>query len=547
MALFIMLFAFVVVDRFMFHRIYPYIILCGLSFWVSGFCVGQIDTEFGEAGRFVYANGEYNTLVDLVKTDDDGVLLAIQSIESSGDYNTDYILVKLTFDGALDDEFGIGGIVKGDFDGYSNSEPKNLQVFADGGFVLTGLANDGGELNDVVVVHFLPTGLVDMTYGMNGVNVYQPSTLSNLEYRFFQSDLTPGVLVGSAMFIRDVEYNSFSAITRLADNWAIDTTFQETGTLLMDFVKGFSAGENSKVAHTEGGSVLSCVPLQDGAFILAGYYFLEAGLRVGYICKIDSDGQLDSSFATNGFLNIHSPGSSESRVIDLKPNTDTSGFYAAVREITNPDNDFVVYQIAENGIIEDTVIFDVKGASDNMQCLNVTEDFVVTAGYTIKPANESASFRDSDFWALAWFDQDDAFEKKFWFEDDLNNSQKGIQRIISVDGNQVIVGGFQEGVNNGVRDIVVSKLDLDEATGTSEIVGEFDWGFYPTIVEKEGFVYVHPDVRSVRVFDLKGQLLKACRLEDTRADLDLSQSGLLIIELSNGQKTQRKKVLVTGD
>lgn len=521
---------------------YVLLAVCALGLSFYGSC--QIDAGFGDEGWFVYANGEYNTLVDLVVTQDDGVLLAIQSVESSTDFNPDFVLVKLTSQGVLDEGFGIGGIIKGDFVGYINSEPKNLQVFADGRFVLAGLANKGNDLNYAAVAHFNFDGSVDTTFETTGVSFYLPSKLKNLEYRFFNSDITPGVLVGSAMFIKDVEYNSFSAVTRLAKDWQIDSSFQETGTLLMDFVKGFSVGENSKVAHAEGGSVLTCLPLSNGSFILGGYYFLDAGLRVGYVCKIDSIGELDSTFATNGFININSPGSSESRVIEIQPNSDSSRYYVGVREITNPDNDFVVYKMSKSGEIEDTVIIDVKGASDNMQSVSVTDDFVVTAGYALKPENENVNFRVSDYWAVAFFDKGNVDQKKFWFQDDPLNAQRGIQRVVAINGNRVIAGGFQGGSSNAVRDILVSRIDLDLATAVKAKGSGDEWCFYPTIIERNEDLNFHPNVQSFRIYNSNGQLIGVDVSGNERIHMEFEKSGLYFIEVQKGKQTQRQKLVV---
>lgn len=134
---------------------------------------GTLDTSFWGNGKFIFQwNGEYTKARAMAVQPDGGTVIA--------GLNNDYdgFLVRLDPSGGFDSDFGSGGgapIGIGDhFD-----EPADLCALPDGSLIVTGWwqpylnANEG-----VYVLHVLPDGTVDQTYGDGGYTALHDTVMS---------------------------------------------------------------------------------------------------------------------------------------------------------------------------------------------------------------------------------------------------------------------------------------------------------------------------------------------------------------------------------
>ncbi len=192
---------------------------------------GALDTSFGTAGKVTTSFGEWSAC---------GYALAIQTINNvekivvAGCYNADFALARYNPSGALDTSFGSNGKVTTSFGGYP--------VYA--------------------VVHSMSIQLSDNKIIVAGYSGHIPS--------------------GSEDF----------AMARYTASGALDTSFNQTGKVTMDF--GDSIDYAYAVAIQHIGSV--------DKIVVAGSSYNEETGTTFVLTRYNTDGSLDTSFGSEGIV-----------------------------------------------------------------------------------------------------------------------------------------------------------------------------------------------------------------------------------------------------
>lgn len=232
---------------------------------------GKADSAFGVNGKVIthFDVGAWGSIATSVILQPDGKI-----IEAGYIYSDSYFaLVRFLPNGNIDSSFGNNGKVLtyiSDF--IALTELRTIRLQTDGK-ILAG----GGSLSGSHLFRYLPNGVIDSSFGVNG------SLNFNLGYRIndLQIQNDSKILVTSHHWNVETFKENF-ALYRLLTNGNFDSTFGNNGEVFTDF--GVDA------------AAFSLSILKDGS-ILAGGLSTSAT-----IVKYKSNGLLDSSFSINGVL-----------------------------------------------------------------------------------------------------------------------------------------------------------------------------------------------------------------------------------------------------
>lgn len=128
---------------------------------------GTLDDSFGDDGEVTFdIDGDWDRLNAVAITDSGKIIAAGFATTANG---RDFLILRLEADGALDTDFGSGGIVVYDFEG-ADDWINDLSLLPDGKIMVAGTSTMAVEGNRrLTVARFLDSGVLDGTFADDGV------------------------------------------------------------------------------------------------------------------------------------------------------------------------------------------------------------------------------------------------------------------------------------------------------------------------------------------------------------------------------------------
>lgn len=254
---------------------------------------GQLDTAgFGVAGK-VRTHFVLRDRANAIALQQDGKIIAVglQAVSNAGSAATPSIY-RFNSNGTVDTTFASSGQAAIRFDGVSSGQFWGVAVLADGKIVAAGTCNAhiGGGQNGFGFMRFMPSGVLDSTFGsagrtvLNFVSIGAPGSCA-----FLQSGGT--LLACRAVLNGRLEY----VMARVDSLGRRDTTFgtngiQQTG---IETTNNIAYPSRLRIAITDGGKIL-----------LAGTTPRTNGSPQFSVFRFHPSGVLDSTFGTNGRTDI---------------------------------------------------------------------------------------------------------------------------------------------------------------------------------------------------------------------------------------------------
>jgi uncharacterized delta-60 repeat protein len=217
-------------------------------------------------------------------------------------------LTRFGSSGGLDASFGSNGIATVNVAvgaGKKAEFARAVVVQSDGKIVIAGpiehdtaATGDAARDTDIAVVRYDTTGQLDQTFGTNGITRLDLGT-GGVDGTAFRGDTSWGLtlLSGDDLLVvggkladgagrTDIDY----AVVKLTSNGTLDTTFGTNGLATLDVGKG-----------TDGPRTAIVQP--DGKIVVSGHTS-DAGVVTTVLFRLLPNGQFDSSFGTNGVVNV---------------------------------------------------------------------------------------------------------------------------------------------------------------------------------------------------------------------------------------------------
>jgi uncharacterized delta-60 repeat protein len=258
--------------------------------------------------------------------------------------------------GDMDSSFG--GLRSLDIAG-GNDSGFTVAMQSDGKAIVAGRTQSaGGTGNDFFVARFNIDGTLDNTFGVGGVVVTDFGSMSDGAYAMaIQPD---GKIVVAGESTRSGSSFDF-AVARYTSAGSLDQTFGNGGKLIVDFAGGFDQAK--AVALVSGGGI-----------VIAGSASI-GGVSQFALLKLDSSGQLDSTFSGSGkVMTAYSPGSSAAEAVAVLSDGSLVVAGSAI-DFSDEDRDYAAVKFAADGTLDTTFgdagwsLVDMGGDAESAQTI----------------------------------------------------------------------------------------------------------------------------------------------------------------------------------
>lgn len=342
---------------------------------------GTLDTDFGIDGTYIYdgGTGPDTGMAVAIQSDDRILVAGTHSNRKDGDV----LVIRLDTDGFPDPNFASNGVFIYD-SGYGGDGAADLQLQADGSIVVTGSSYNGTD-GDLLVMRLTAEGLLDTTFGTDGT-----VTLDGGKGHDFGSRLA--VQPNHSVVVTGTSHNALdydTIVVRFDAFGILDQTFGNNGIVLLDggdYDRGYGVGLDSRgnilitglrtqpqkddtdydipvfrldpngvpdtsfgdngMALYDGGTREECYDLVvqcDDSMLIAGHSGHSDGGISDWalvVLKYDPNGILDPTFGTEG-------------VYSYDPTENTEWGYGLALQM---DGKIVVTGQAHNGLDDDVIV-----------------------------------------------------------------------------------------------------------------------------------------------------------------------------------------------
>lgn len=428
---------------------------------------GSFDTSFTQD----FASGDDLATGIVFDAVNNEITLGGFATNASGD--RDFALAQFDQTGALTNDFGINGLVTTDFSGMLD-EGRSLIIDGNGNFVLAGVVStDVSSINslpqDFGIARYTSAGGLDATFGNGGLAFQNFSGENDQAMSVLQDANNNYLLAGVAGTFNNG--NAFALVR-----------FQEDGNKDAGFGENVDGALFQIVTNSGIGEATAVLELADGSIILGGT--VESGIfpnfcRTSFVLnRLDADGNLDTSFGTNGIVTINFNGTNEARLFDLALiNNKIVAVGSALNNVSGGDLDFAIARLELDGTLDQS--FD----GDGMQLIDFNQGddtaFAVFAqGTDIILAGSAERFMSSETdFALTRLLADGSIDTSFGSggrtttQVSLTESSV-IKDLGLLSTGEIVATGFA--VNSGQSDIALAKYSvngvLDNTFGTNGII-----------------------------------------------------------------------------
>jgi uncharacterized delta-60 repeat protein len=255
---------------------------------------GTPDPEFGDNGVVLHTMGTYENFIYALALQDDGAILTAGYTQNS-EYRNVPTVLRFSETGILDTSFGIDGAATIPVTEIDN-DFSAISLQSDGKIVAAGHISNGMSWFSLLVARFDQNGVLDPTYGTDGV---VNMNLGNVDDEFYDMVITgndEAILTGFVVSQSDL---AFKLLLMKLDN---------SGYLSLSFgLGGFSIW--GEVPFTFG-DAMALQP--DGKILVAGSTGeLAPGNNDWAVWRFNADGNIDNTFGTNGVSTLDLFGNAE--------------------------------------------------------------------------------------------------------------------------------------------------------------------------------------------------------------------------------------------
>ena len=332
---------------------------------------GSLDSLFGDNGIVVDASAIDAMACSVQK---DGKILAVG-------YGAGMLaaVTRYTVNGSKDESFGDGGTVLLSFDAYNVS--KDLQILSDGKILVTSFTSSSVQtgtpsVNERVgVARLNQDGSLDQTFGTNGKVLLGNSVPYDWSFVRTQTD---GKIILSSTTSSGNGWDVFNV--RLSKNGTIDTSYGDSGYAYVSH-QDTQHARSLNIDKANNSYIAGSSQLSSGDATRMPYGLNEYMPRDFFITKINSRGQLDSTFGDNGKVTVDLGGQDTCQASTIQ--SDGKIILAGMTWIDDV-NHLALTRINKNGTLDTTfgnggkVL--LEGLDVNAAWFEVTDVEIITSG-----------------------------------------------------------------------------------------------------------------------------------------------------------------------
>ena len=477
---------------------------------------GTFDSTFSNEGMAIY-NWQENYYSYRLIEQPDGKLLI------SGGKDGKYFIMRINSDSTLDASFGINGIAEDSLPGYYNNISA-MQLAPNGTIVVSLTCSDASFTNQAFAyARYLDNGIIDSTFGTNGYVLKAPSANGHYKNLIFP-ELNNQYIIGESI---DSMGNYTTTYERLNYDGTIDPTFGNAGNVILsNFLMEGSAW------------------LVQGKFIFYGFEEFATGYS---LIRFNSNGALDSSYGTNGYV--------------LEPFMSATGLSAIFADSTG--NVFTILQFGFPNWIYRISKFDSAGVKDAGFGIAGDKDFTdrfinslafEPGGKIIAGGNHTTATGIENL-LQRWLpdgtpDVSFANAGELLFTSATPSSENVLSVLLSTTGKiYTLSSGFLQLTQDNF--FFVSRFHNDLGTGIhTGLTEQNDFMIYPNPANDEftvsGSVFMKQEKIEMKVLDAMGKELLKPEVSGIISKTDVSkfENGIYFLELKSKSHALSKKIIV---
>lgn len=247
---------------------------------------GLLDETFGAGGTVTTAVGTIDDRILDVVMQPDGKIIAVGRTEVSAN-NVDWVVARYLPDGSLDESFSDDGMALFQPSTFLD-EATGVALQPDGKIVVTGSAysdGGGGSGSNIVVGRYLPSGMLDLTFG-NGGSISTDIFFTEEKGYGMTLDGAGNILVCG---VTDDFSDPEALIVRYTPDGALDPNFGNGGMVTVNLADGNESFRD--------------IAIQPDGKILAAGYALNNWTE-GTVVRYLDNGSLDPSFSGDGIVTL---------------------------------------------------------------------------------------------------------------------------------------------------------------------------------------------------------------------------------------------------
>jgi len=220
---------------------------------------GTVDSTFGSSSKVLTdINAHSIDKANAIKLQFSSKILVAGSTKTGS--NSDFVLVRYTILGALDTTFGTNGVVVTDIGTNSWDEAYSLQLQTDGKILLAGISNTTGN-QDITLTRYTFNGVPDTSFGNNG-KVITNLGGNDFAYNIQIQDDNKILVAGTS----NVNGNNDFLLIRYLPTGVLDSTFGNNGVVQIDISNSSSDSADSLKIRPDGKILMSGYTNINGKF-----------------------------------------------------------------------------------------------------------------------------------------------------------------------------------------------------------------------------------------------------------------------------------------
>jgi len=490
---------------------------------IAAFCAytqnAALDPAFGNLGYSVHSN---TSEINCFNFDQNGGILSAGTFNQGGG-SWHLTITKTDANGLIDTSFGTNGKVTTVI---SESEyPHDIMIQPDGKIIVAGSVSFATSGNAGFVIRYNSDGSLDTSFATNGIFTLSTSNL-------FYSIILP---TDGSIILGGNDISSKGILVKLDSNGIEDSSFGTNGILPLD-AAGFE--------FVLGQAIL----LSDANILCVGHDDTDTSNQKIAYCKIDTQGNFDTSFGQNG------NGKVVTDLYNTAPNTSES--LRQAKEL--PDNTLILeggllgqfynsnilVKINSDGSFDTT--FGTSGVVNHSYPrigLELQADGKIIIGGT-KLINSNSSG-----YSITRFNSDGSLDTTFnngngFVDIDPTPDHEGLQYIKLQATDTLIIGGSSK--LNSVGNFTLARILLDTPLSVEEPLEQFV-KVYPNPFKERFFVEDYEEIiKEIKIFDNAGRIIKTVS-EPTQTVREIHThfaSGMYFINIETKDgRTMNKKMI----
>jgi uncharacterized delta-60 repeat protein len=390
-----------------------------------------LDPDFGVDGAVISRIDGRNTWVSDMALQPDGKILLGANTDPNA-FSRDFNLLRFNPDGSLDTSFGSGGTASTEIGNHGDDSLHAIALQPDGKIIAAGdtytVPQDLDWDRDFALVRFNPDGSLDTSFDSDGILTTTINTRDG--------DVVNSVAVqpdGKIVAAGDtyLSWNSSDfALARYNPDGSLDTSFDGDGIVITNY---------KQYDHI---SDLAIQP--DGKLVVAGYAGTHNYDDDCALVRYNSDGSLDTSFGSGGFVTINFSEADNDYGNSLALQEDGKIVVAGVSNDTG-FTIFVLARLNPNGSLEKTagVRYDEEDNSASAVAIEPSGNIIALGSIDKK-------------FGLARFNPD--FKLDTSFSDDgilttsIGDESGGVAIVVLSDGKLLVAGNTS--ISNGAYFVI---------------------------------------------------------------------------------------------